>query len=169
MLTFPHGIWPRIGYVATAQRAGASTTADTAAPLTRPSIHPVAGDVAGGVSRANFERYLWGVTPCLMAWPAVVMPTGPGAFVIAATLGVVHIADRSFARRQLLPPWYMCPQHPASALRSHDGAAGLLLPAKVGPQRLCHGLLSVAWWKSFRGASNEWSVALWFLTRLREE
>ena len=28
-----------------------------------------AGAVASGASRANLERYLWGVTPSLMAWP----------------------------------------------------------------------------------------------------
>ena len=64
--------------------------------------------MASGASRANFERYVWGVTPSLMAWPAVAMGGGPGAFVIACTLGIVYLVDRSFARRRLLPPWYMC-------------------------------------------------------------
>ena len=68
--------------------------------------------MASGASRANFERYLWGVTPSLMAWPAVAMGGGPGAFVIASTLGIAYMVDRSFARQRLLPPWYMCASHP---------------------------------------------------------
>ena len=43
------------------------------------------------------------------------MGGGPGAFVIAVTLSIVYVVDRSFARRRLLPPWYMCAvaQNPA--------------------------------------------------------
>ena len=67
---------------------------------------------AAAMGQPNFERYSWGIIPCLMAWPAVTMASGPGAFVIASTLAVTHVADRSFARRQLLPPWYMCALHP---------------------------------------------------------
>ena len=66
------------------------------------------GAVGSGASLGNLERYLWGVTPSLMAWPAVAMGGGPGAFVVAITLGIVFVVDRSFARRRLLPPWYMC-------------------------------------------------------------
>ncbi len=73
--------------------------------------------MASGASRGNLERYLWGVTPSLMAWPAVAMGGGPGAFVVAVTLGIVFVVDRSFARRRLLPPWYMCAavQYPGRA------------------------------------------------------
>ncbi len=76
--------------------------------LTLTLVLGLSGAVALGASRANFERYLWGVTPSLMAWPAVAMGGGPGAFVIATTLSIVYLVDRSFARRRLLPPWYMC-------------------------------------------------------------
>ena len=51
------------------------------------------------------ERYLWSVTPCLMAWPAVTLAPGPGSLVIGATLGIVYAMDRSFAGKGLLPPW----------------------------------------------------------------
>lgn len=60
---------------------------------------------AEGAAKAALERYLWGVTPPLMAFPAVLFPGGPGAFIVAATLGVCHAVDRSFWRRGLLPPW----------------------------------------------------------------
>jgi hypothetical protein len=60
---------------------------------------------AEGAAKAALERYLWGVTPPLMAFPAVLFPGGPGAFIVAATLGVCHAVDGSFWRRGLLPPW----------------------------------------------------------------
>lgn len=34
------------------------------------------------------ERYLWSVTPCLMAWPAVILEPGPGSLIVGTTLGV---------------------------------------------------------------------------------
>ena len=51
------------------------------------------------------ERYLWSVTPCLMAWPAVSLAPGPGSLVVGATLGIVYAVDRAFAGKGLLPPW----------------------------------------------------------------
>jgi hypothetical protein len=61
-------------------------------------------------AKALTERYLWSVTPCLMAWPAVTLQQGPGSLVVAMTLGVVYAVDRSFAGRGLLPPWCaLCP------------------------------------------------------------
>lgn len=64
-----------------------------------------------GVQARNYEleRYLWGVTPCLMAWPAIVMHPGPGAFAVATTLCVAHAVDGVFHRRGLMPPWCSAP------------------------------------------------------------
>ncbi|BDA47546.1 probable transmembrane protein 69 at C-terminar half [Coccomyxa sp. Obi] len=53
------------------------------------------------------ERYLWSVTPCLMAWPAVILDPGPGSLIVGTTLGVVYAVDRHFAAKGLLPAWYM--------------------------------------------------------------
>ncbi|EIE23627.1 hypothetical protein COCSUDRAFT_66018 [Coccomyxa subellipsoidea C-169] len=53
------------------------------------------------------ERYLWSVTPCLMAWPAVMLAPGPGSLIVGTTLGVVYAVDRHFAAKALLPAWYM--------------------------------------------------------------
>ena len=53
----------------------------------------------------NTDRYIWSVMPCLLAWPAVTMQPGPGAFVAAIAIGSAYVVDRSFARRQLLPSW----------------------------------------------------------------
>ena len=68
------------------------------------------------------ERYLWSVTPCLMAWPAVTLQPGPGALVIGATLGIVYAVDASIAAKGLLPSW--CGVAPFScASRVHPVAA----------------------------------------------
>ena len=53
------------------------------------------------------DRYMWSVTPCLMAWPAVMLAPGPGSLIVGTTLGVVYAVDRSFAAKGLLPSWYM--------------------------------------------------------------
>lgn len=45
-------------------------------------------------ARLASERYIWSVTPCLMAWPAVAMQAGPGSLVLATVLGVVYAVDR---------------------------------------------------------------------------
>ncbi|KAK9905759.1 hypothetical protein WJX75_005885 [Coccomyxa subellipsoidea] len=61
-----------------------------------------------GLSAAvQAERYLWSVTPCLMAWPAVMLQPGPGSLIVGTTLGVVYAVDRHFAAKALLPAWYM--------------------------------------------------------------
>ena len=60
------------------------------------------------------DRYVWSVTPCLMAWPAIVMAPGPASLVVASVLGVVHAVDSRFAGQKLLPPWYMVLRRPLS-------------------------------------------------------
>ena len=81
------------------------------------------GGAAG--ARAAGDRYLWSVTPCLVAWPAVALDPGPGALVAACTLGLAAAVDAGFARKGLLPPWYMSLRIPLTA----GACAGLALTA----------------------------------------
>ena len=71
------------------------------------------------------DRYIWSVTPCLLAWPAVTMPSGPGSFALASVLGVTYVMDRQFASRGLLPAWYMSLRVPLTL----GAVAGLLTTA----------------------------------------
>ena len=66
-------------------------------------------------ARMGPDRFVWSVTPCLMAWPAVIMSTGPASLAIASVLGIVHAVDGRFAQQKLLPPWYMVLRRPLSA------------------------------------------------------
>ncbi len=61
------------------------------------------------------DRYLWSVSPCLLAWPAVVMPQGPAALVIGGTLLGCFLVDRRWTRMGALPPWYMSLRGPLTA------------------------------------------------------
>lgn len=67
------------------------------------------------------QRYLWSVTPCLMAWPTMALPAPQAAGIQAALLGVVYMVDRSWEKRGLLPSWYMRMRLPLTVL----AAAGL--------------------------------------------
>ena len=66
-------------------------------------------------SQMGTDRYVWSVTPCLMAWPAVVMAPGPASLAIASVLAVVHAVDGRFSGQRLLPQWYMVLRRPLSA------------------------------------------------------
>ncbi|DBA76354.1 hypothetical protein WJX77_005451 [Trebouxia sp. C0004] len=66
-------------------------------------------------SQMGTDRYVWSVTPCLMAWPAVIMAPGPASLAIASVLAVVHAVDARFAGQRLLPQWYMVLRRPLSA------------------------------------------------------
>jgi hypothetical protein len=68
------------------------------------------------------------VMPCLMAWPTLAMPTTQGAATQAALLGLVYLVDRSWAKKGLLPPWYMRLRLPLTLL----AAAGLGVTAVGG-------------------------------------
>lgn len=65
------------------------------------------GGLSGAKSSADAvtARYIWSVTPCLLAWPAVALPPGPGSLLAASTLGLAYAVDRQFAAKGLLPPW----------------------------------------------------------------
>ena len=57
---------------------------------------------------ASKERYLWSVTPSLLAWPIITLPAGPGSLIMALVFGGIYAVDRAFARKGLLgPSWYM--------------------------------------------------------------
>jgi hypothetical protein len=68
--------------------------ADTSVPTARPrrAAEPGRGARAGPArsAAAASERYLWSVTPCLMAWPAVSLAPGPGSLVVAGTLAIAY-------------------------------------------------------------------------------
>lgn len=61
------------------------------------------------------DRYLWSVSPCLLAWPAVVMPQGPAALVVGSTLLGCYLVDRKWAGMGALPRWYMSLRAPLTA------------------------------------------------------
>ena len=56
------------------------------------SMKACAGPVAS--AKMASERYIWSVTPCLMAWPAVALQAGPGSLILGTVLGVVYAVDR---------------------------------------------------------------------------
>lgn len=68
------------------------------------AMTPVGGQIAAKLSG---ERYLWSVLPCLMAWPTVTIPVEHAAGLQAVLMGFVYMVDRAWARRGLLPSWYM--------------------------------------------------------------
>lgn len=74
------------------------------------------------------QRFLWSVLPCLMAWPTVAMPVPHAAGLQATLLAAVYFVDRSWAKRGLLPPWYMKMRLPLTVL----AASGLAMTASTG-------------------------------------
>jgi hypothetical protein len=68
-----------------------------------------AGPVA---ARMAAERFAWGVVPSLLAWPLVAMEAGPASALLSALLPALYLVDRRFARRGLLPVWYMALRAP---------------------------------------------------------
>jgi len=88
----------------------------------------------------NADRYIWSVIPALMAWPALVMQPGPGSLVVGSTLGVAYLVDRSFAKRHLLPSWYMALRLPLTlaavtgmAITCSSSLLGTRVPEKGPP------------------------------------
>jgi len=49
----------------------------------------------------------WSVIPALAAWAALLMPAKTGLLLMAATFAAHYGADRQFAQRFALPPWYL--------------------------------------------------------------
>ncbi len=49
----------------------------------------------------------WSVVPALVAWAALLMPPRTGLLLMAAAFAAHYGADRQFAQRFNLPPWYL--------------------------------------------------------------
>jgi len=49
----------------------------------------------------------WSVVPALVAWAALLMPAKTGLLLMATTFAAHYGADRQFAQRFALPPWYL--------------------------------------------------------------
>ena len=58
------------------------------AEVWQPSRHACSGPEHSAA--AATERYLWSVTPCLMAWPAVCLEPGPASLVVGGTLAIAY-------------------------------------------------------------------------------
>jgi len=65
---------------------------------------------------AASERYLWSVTPCLMAWPAVSLAPGPGSLVVAGTLAIAYGVRCPVG---LTPPHALCGASAQRCLNVH--------------------------------------------------
>lgn len=63
-----------------------------------------------------------------MAFPTVVMPVPHAAAIQAGLLGIVYLSDIGWARRGMLPPWYMKLRLPLTVL----AASGLSMTAVAG-------------------------------------
>lgn len=56
---------------------------------------------------SNSLRYVWGVVPSLLAWPALLMPTIPKLQFLICSFGLALAVDIFFAGHGLAPPWYL--------------------------------------------------------------
>ncbi|KAK9824543.1 hypothetical protein WJX72_011195 [[Myrmecia] bisecta] len=101
--------------------------------------------------RAEAERYLWSVTPCLMAWPTIVMPTGPGSFILASIIGIVYMVDNSFAAKGLLP---------AGAVSDLWLGSGSVSSSLCGfCQRMPLAWCTLRIWRPSMGTNQTWSLS----------
>lgn len=50
---------------------------------------------------------LWSVTPALVAWAALQLPTRTGLGVMAGTFVLQYAMDRRLARRHAVPAWFL--------------------------------------------------------------
>jgi hypothetical protein len=57
--------------------------------------------------RAQWIATLWSVTPALVGWAALQLPTHAGLRVIAGALLIQYAMDRLLAQRHPLPPWFL--------------------------------------------------------------
>lgn len=71
------------------------------------------------------SRFLWGVTPSLLAWPLTVMDPHAAAASLCAILPALYYVDAAFAKQGLLPSWYMALRVPLTVLATY----GVLLTA----------------------------------------
>lgn len=53
------------------------------------------------------RRFVWSVVPCLLAWPALLLPTQMGAPLLMAGFAAHLWQDHRLARQAALPAWYL--------------------------------------------------------------
>ena len=80
-------------------------------------------------------RFLWGVTPSLIAWPALMMPQAPAIDLLSAGLGLTLTVDTTFALVGLLPVQYLMLRIPLTcvaiaSLQSNNEDSKLLAEIK---------------------------------------
>jgi hypothetical protein len=85
----------------------------------------VGGPAAAALSS---QRYLWSVTPSLLAWPTLLLPVPEAAGIQALLFGILYVTDRGWGRKGMLPPWYMKLRLRLTVL----AAGGLAVTATVG-------------------------------------
>jgi hypothetical protein len=57
--------------------------------------------------RAQWAATLWSVTPALIGWAALLLPTLVGLRVMAGAFLLQLAMDRALARRHPVPPWFL--------------------------------------------------------------
>lgn len=57
--------------------------------------------------RAQWIATLWSVTPALIAWAALQLPTATGLRLMAGAFVVQYAMDRLLAVRHPVPPWFL--------------------------------------------------------------
>ncbi len=62
---------------------------------------------AAAPRRDQWLASLWSVTPALVAWAALQLPTRTGVAVMAGTFVLQYAMDRRLARRHAVPVWFL--------------------------------------------------------------
>jgi hypothetical protein len=62
---------------------------------------------AAAPRRDQWLASLWSVTPALVAWTALQLPTRTGLAVMAGTFVLQYAMDRRLARRHAVPEWFL--------------------------------------------------------------
>ena len=61
-----------------------------------------------GLDEAERTRlFIWSVVPCLLAWPALLVPSQMGATLLIAGFAAHLWQDHRLARKATLPAWYL--------------------------------------------------------------
>ena len=72
---------------------------------------------AVGSSAVNL-RFLWGVTPSLLAWASLSLPPVTSHGALIASLVSCYVVDLHFYRQKLLQPWYFSLRLPLTVIAS---------------------------------------------------
>ncbi|XP_024530013.1 transmembrane protein 69-like [Selaginella moellendorffii] len=82
-------------------------------------------------------RYVWGVTPCLLGWFAMLLPRSSGLAVLVSSFLLALAVDWAMAARGLLPGWYLPLRMLLTGIAVMSlGSTLLLLLAKDLPRRV---------------------------------